>query len=62
MTVQELHDALSALLPDKADEPICLECYGCHEVESVSVVVHSDLWVPDTVVLTVKALEEVEAE
>lgn len=60
MTVQELKDALDALIKgDKGNEPVCLEAAGVtYELKSVSVIVKSDLWVPETVVLTVEEVVE----
>lgn len=59
MTLQELHDSLVTLLEDKgkAEDAVCVEVNGtCYELKSISVIVQSDLWVPDTVVASVEEI------
>ena len=65
MTLSELKDAVDMLLKDgiDADEPIGIEFYGsCLEVNSIAVVVVSDLWAPQTVVITADLIEDGEAD
>lgn len=56
MTLIELKEAIELLIEEdgsKGDEPVCIEVEGrCFEVNSITVVVQSDLWVPETVVVT----------
>lgn len=54
MTLNELKLAIDLLIEDgRGDEPLCLEMRGdCFTVDAITVVVQSDLWVPETVILT----------
>jgi hypothetical protein len=55
MTLNEFKKAIDILFEQgiEADEPVCIEVEGrCFEVISITVVVQSDIWVPETVVVT----------
>lgn len=54
MTLAELKSAVDLLIEEgKGDEPVCLELRGdCFTVDAITVVVQSDIWVPETVILT----------
>lgn len=55
MTLIEFKQAIDALCEDESyhDEPLCIEIAGqCYEANSITVVVQSDLWMPETVVVT----------
>lgn len=63
MELRELHTAIGLLLEagDRDEEPVCLETpYGQYMVDGLFTAVVSDSWVPDTIVLTVKEVEEPE--
>ena len=72
MDITELRDALTALIDDgRGEEPACFEVTqsmvnafnigdNCHNITSVSLIVHSDVWVPDTVVLTTTVIDKEE--
>jgi len=65
MTLSELKEAIEVLLEQGVDpeEPLAVEYYGSRlEVNSIAVVVQSDLWVPETVVMTVDLMDEGEAD
>ena len=65
MTLGELRDAIDQLIKDgiDKDEPIGIEYYGsCLEVNSIAVVVVSELWEPQTVVITADLIEDGEAD
>lgn len=54
MTVKELITALEALEPD---ERVHIEVGGaCYELKTISVVVQSDVWVPNTIVASVEEI------
>jgi hypothetical protein len=63
MTLEDLRDAIDALIEaDKARVAECVhvEIEGkCYELKSISLIVASDVWVPETIVATV---EEIVAE
>lgn len=54
MTLAELKIAIDLLVEDgRGEEPLCLEKDGdCFTVDAITVVIQSDLWVPETVILT----------
>lgn len=62
MTLIELKEAVDTLLadPHTKDEHVHIEVNGaCYELKSISVIVQSDVWVPNTVVASV---EEIDSE
>ena len=60
MTLADLRDALDILIKDgSGDEHIYVDINGaCYALKTISVVVTSDIWVPDTIVATVDCLPE----
>jgi hypothetical protein len=65
MTLGELRDAIVQLISEgiDEDEPVGVEYYGsCLEMNSIAVVVASDLWEPQTVVVTVDLMQDGEAD
>lgn len=61
MTLEELKKAIDVLYEDedKRDDPVCLEALGTQfELAGISVVVASDLWLPETVVVSVEEILE----
>ena len=65
MTLGELRDAIDKLIEEgiDKDEPVGVEYYGsCLEMNSIAVVVASDLWEPQTVVVTVDLITDGEAD
>lgn len=60
MTLKELYDAIHVLLEDegKNDEPVCIEIHGGqYQLKSISVIVASDIWMPETIVASVEEIE-----
>lgn len=65
MTLGELITAAKELIVrgSDPDEPVCVDVYGtAYELTGITVVVASDLWVPETVVMTVDLMEDGEAD
>lgn len=65
MTLGELRDAIAQLISEgiDEDEPVGVEYYGsCLDISSMTVVVASDLWEPQTVVLTADLIVDGEAD
>lgn len=65
MTLEELRGAIDQLIEDgiDKDEPVAIEFYGsCLEINSIAVVVVSELWAPQTVVITADLIEDGEAD
>lgn len=65
MTLGELQRAIERLRGDGVDhnEEVCIEYYGsCLSIQSMAVVVQSDLWVPETVVITADLMVDGEAD
>ena len=72
MDITELRDALTALIDDgRGEEPACFEVTqsmvnsfnigdACHEITAVSLIIHSDVWVENTVVLTTTTIDKEE--
>lgn len=61
MTLIELRTAIDSLIEQgiEEDEPVCVEVDGkCYEAISITVVVQSDIWVPETVVVTATLIGE----
>lgn len=61
MTLAELKAAIESLIEQGIadDEPVCIEVEGmCFEAISITVVVQSDIWVPETVVVTAALIGE----
>lgn len=61
MTLDQLKKAVDTLLEQniEGDEPVCIEIDGkCYEANSITVVIHSDIWVPETVVVTATLIDE----
>lgn len=65
MTLEELRNAIDQLINEgiDKDEPVAIEFYGsCLEINSIAVVVVSELWAPQTVVITADLIEDGEAD
>lgn len=65
MTLEELRNAIDQLINEgiDKDEPVAIEFYGsCLEINSIAVVVVSELWEPQTVVITADLIEDGEAD
>jgi hypothetical protein len=61
MTLDELKKALDQLIAEgiDPDEPVAIEYYGsCLEINSITVVVVSELWEPQTVLITADLIED----
>jgi len=61
MTLDELKAAIDEMIQQgiEADEPVCIDVLGeCYQLNSITVVVKSDAWVPGTVVMTATPIGE----